>query len=224
MIPEMKSSGLYQDIMVIVDRIARNAESLVLNMDNNAAECYNAVVTKFTGGKRINFTSRQSYQTRCEAASIAYNTEPGQIQAYIHKKITNSSPGTFSKKYIRSLSQRKIWRKSRKSLFPIRRAAHVNAPADEEYGAVEESTDMSVEQYKQKEEEYLNLLKISPEEKLTIQLHTIGQSNNMLWRQERSFRLTASYFAFFAIGITDTITDTITDIVQYLAGCTLSMT
>ena len=82
-IPNMKNSGLYQDIMVIVDRKARNTESLILNMNNNAAECYNAVLVKFTGGKRINFSKKRSYQTRCEAAAISYNSTPGQLIRYI---------------------------------------------------------------------------------------------------------------------------------------------
>lgn len=59
----MKASGLYQDIMVTIGRVARNTESLILNMNNNAAECYNAVLVKFTGGKRIHFSGRRCYQT-----------------------------------------------------------------------------------------------------------------------------------------------------------------
>lgn len=195
-IPDMKDSGLYQDIMVIVDRIARNAESLVLNMNNNAAECYNAVLSKFIGGKRINFSARRSYQTRCEAAAISYNAAPGQLTRWIHKKAVNRSPGKHTKTYIKSLQLREKWKKSKRQLFPekFKKAKKVPEPADEEYGAVVEDKPLSAEEYKLKEGEMLLSISKSHEEIAEIQINTIGQRNSLLWRQERSVRLTASNF------------------------------
>ncbi|KAJ8888196.1 hypothetical protein PR048_007683 [Dryococelus australis] len=38
------------------EKVANNASSLILDVDNNMAENYNSVVAKFVGGKRINFS------------------------------------------------------------------------------------------------------------------------------------------------------------------------
>lgn len=195
-ITDMKNSGLYQDIMVVVGRVARHAESLILNMDNNAAECYNSVLAKFIGGKRINFSARRSYQTRCEAALISYNSNPGQLSAIIHKSVTNTSPGEHTKKYINSLTRAYNSRNCRKELFPkkFKKKKNSIAPADMEYGLVDDGETLSSEEIKVKETEFLASLKKSEDELNQIQIDTIGQSDNLLWRQERFNRLTASNF------------------------------
>lgn len=57
-----------------------------MNMDNNVVECYNTVLAKFTGSKRINFSSRLLHQTGCETALfVTPNIESGQISGYIRK-------------------------------------------------------------------------------------------------------------------------------------------
>ncbi|XP_057662428.1 uncharacterized protein LOC130897534 [Diorhabda carinulata] len=85
-VAEMKASGRFQDILYVAERVTRNAESLILNMDNNAAECYNSVVAKLVGGKRINYTARRSYATRCEVAAISYNVPAGEFPRLSIKK------------------------------------------------------------------------------------------------------------------------------------------
>jgi len=46
-------------------------------------------------GKRINFTQKQSYNTRVYAAIVSFNSG-GQFIREIHKKITEKSPGTYT--------------------------------------------------------------------------------------------------------------------------------
>lgn len=46
-----------------------------------------------TLGKRINFSQRQSYNTRVEAAVVSYNTS-GEFLRKLHKNVVNEkSPG-----------------------------------------------------------------------------------------------------------------------------------
>lgn len=57
-VPNLVKCGLFDDILPYCNRLSHNACRLLLNMSNNAAETYNAVVVKFIGGgeKRINFS------------------------------------------------------------------------------------------------------------------------------------------------------------------------
>lgn len=82
-------------------------------MDNNAAELYNSIVAKFVGGKRINFTSRRSYGTRCEVAAISYNVAPAELPRLIHKRVVKYSPGFYTKKVISARSKRQQWKAKR---------------------------------------------------------------------------------------------------------------
>lgn len=100
MINEVKSCGLLQNIDVVLRRLVHNADSLLLDMDNNAAECYNSVVAKFVGGKRIKFSNRGSYQLLCEAASLSFNVGAYEYTVVIHRAITRQSPGKFTRKFM----------------------------------------------------------------------------------------------------------------------------
>jgi hypothetical protein len=46
----------------------------LLDKASNRVKTFNSVIAKCTGGKRINFGLRGSYETRCNAAAVAFNT------------------------------------------------------------------------------------------------------------------------------------------------------
>jgi len=67
--------------------------------DSNRVETFNSVISKCTGEKRINFGLRGSYETRCNAAVVAFNSgeaisrlsdilisKPGEIALNLEKK------------------------------------------------------------------------------------------------------------------------------------------
>lgn len=64
---------LFEDVSKAVDNIVRKIGRLQRNVTTNFTERYMSVVSKFAGGKRINFTSGGSYQRRCLGAALAYN-------------------------------------------------------------------------------------------------------------------------------------------------------
>ncbi|KAJ8968814.1 hypothetical protein NQ314_002076 [Rhamnusium bicolor] len=72
-IPAMRECGLLDDIVVCFNRLVINANSLITNMDINIAEQHNAVVCKFIGGNRVNFSLKESYEACCEAAAVSFN-------------------------------------------------------------------------------------------------------------------------------------------------------
>jgi len=54
----MEACGLWQDIIAAKNLVAFHADSLIHNLNNNFVECYNSVVAKFIGGKRVNYSLR----------------------------------------------------------------------------------------------------------------------------------------------------------------------
>lgn len=85
--------AIVMEIDIIISRLANNAKSLILDVDNNICEQFNSVINKFLGGKRINYTQRHSYNTRILAAVFGFNSQE-YIRA-VKKHVTNTSPGKY---------------------------------------------------------------------------------------------------------------------------------
>jgi len=94
LVPDAEDSGLMGEIRKIVYRLSNNAESLIEDVDNNPCEQLNSLINKYIGGKRINFTQSHNYQTRIEAAVVAFNSK--NYLRTIQKKITTKSPGKIN--------------------------------------------------------------------------------------------------------------------------------
>lgn len=58
----------------ILARLVSNAKTLLLNKNSIVVEQFNGLVPKYVGGKRINFSSGSSYESRFYAAVIQQNT------------------------------------------------------------------------------------------------------------------------------------------------------
>lgn len=90
---EATNCGLMIDIGSVLRRVIDNSKSLLYDVDNNYCEQFNSIINKHIAGKRINFSQKQSYNTRVEAAVVSFNSG-GDFIRLIHKKLTNKSPGT----------------------------------------------------------------------------------------------------------------------------------
>lgn len=73
-----------REVKNIVLRLANNSYSLIQDVDNNLCEQFNSLINKFIGGKRINFSQRNTYTTRIEAAIVSFNSK--EYLQRIHKK------------------------------------------------------------------------------------------------------------------------------------------
>lgn len=92
LVPEAEKNGIMSEIQNIMSRLITNSESLLENKNNNICEQFNSIINKHTGGKRVNFSGRRSYNTRVEAAVIDFNSK--NFLRLIHKKHSNGfSPG-----------------------------------------------------------------------------------------------------------------------------------
>ncbi|KAF2891097.1 hypothetical protein ILUMI_15076 [Ignelater luminosus] len=70
---EVLEPKLLEEVSKTIDNIVRKIGRLQRNVTTNFAERYMSVVSNFTGGKRVNFTSGGSCQRRCLGAALAYN-------------------------------------------------------------------------------------------------------------------------------------------------------
>lgn len=93
MIEDAERSGLVSDISQLISRLVVNVDSLLMNVDNNVCEQFNSVINKYLAGKRINYSQRNSYNARVEAAVISCNSG-GKFLRLMHKNMVDEiSPG-----------------------------------------------------------------------------------------------------------------------------------
>lgn len=108
----METSGLYDVLQNINRRLAFNSGSLLHDVDTNSAESYNSVIAKFVGGKRLNFSLKGSYEMRCRAAAISYNTNGNFIRATLERLDPNGTTGLYLDNF---LERRSKARKTRRN-------------------------------------------------------------------------------------------------------------
>lgn len=64
---EVVNSTFWFRLKVIIGTTASKSQSPVEDVDTNSAERFNSVIAKFVGGKRVNFSFRRAYKSRCAA-------------------------------------------------------------------------------------------------------------------------------------------------------------
>lgn len=99
LVSDLRDCGIWTDIQQFLLSLIANAESLIIDVTNNTVEQFNNVIAKFIGGKRVNFTTRGSYQARCFGAVTSWNSELA-THSRIQKKIQGHSPGKYTKHFI----------------------------------------------------------------------------------------------------------------------------
>ncbi|KAG4076108.1 hypothetical protein HA402_011454 [Bradysia odoriphaga] len=88
-IPDMKKSGLYNNIMQALARLLENARSLLYNLNTNFPEQFNSIIAKHLGGKRVNYCTGLSYAGRVDCAAISFNT--GRLVGQMKKFLSGES-------------------------------------------------------------------------------------------------------------------------------------
>lgn len=90
-IPRFEQSPLFDPFMKALRALSYNAGSLIQDVDSNVVEQFNGIIAMLVGGKRVNFSLGNSYETRCFAAVIQFNTSRlhSQINKYIFNRESN---------------------------------------------------------------------------------------------------------------------------------------
>lgn len=191
-VPLLRETGIFEDIQRTVQRVANNSSSLILDVDNNVSELYNSIVAKIVGGKRVNFSLRGSYQTRCHAAAVSMNVK-SDLHRLIHKNSVNKSPGFHTKKFIerrkkRMVNRRRLHYKGSK----IRTSKKYEDNCDYGLGVSEIQEDMDENEFEKQKAEFIT--ELHNEDGKEIEETTREQSASFCWRSHRSKRLTSSFF------------------------------
>ncbi|KOB67837.1 hypothetical protein OBRU01_19203 [Operophtera brumata] len=143
-VPKLKTSTLWTRIRYIVSVVASNSRSLVYDVNSNRVECFNSVIAKLVGGKRINFSLRQTYQTRCNAAVVSFNTRKPVYT--LQKNILGFSPKCKSK----LLEERRLRKNILCNKYARRKIRFSSkAATDKHYGESCQKPDLATEEMKQ---------------------------------------------------------------------------
>jgi hypothetical protein len=185
LVPILKEKNFLGEIIFRNKRVAENSWSLLHNVTNNLAEAFNAVVGKYVGGKRINFSGGGGYTMRCEAAAVSFNSNRGFYHKELQDKILRNGAGKYTEKYCKKIV--KIRQRVRNRTYHKKNAAG----PDSNYGQCENIPDKSAEELKKAESTYLANLSKNIKE---IEEDTKQQAFSNSWRKERKKRITASNF------------------------------
>lgn len=186
---EILLSAFWLKIKAIVGCVASHSRSLINDVDSNDVERFNGIVAKFVGGKRINFSLKQSYQARCSAAVVSYNTKKPLYT--LQKSILGCSPSSGAKK----LEERRI-RKNElvKKYLRKKTRSKVLSKTDHNYGTNCSAPDMAIEELNKCKEVLLDDLKTFQKNRDKIERDTILQRDSSEWLELRRKMITASNF------------------------------
>ncbi|KAL4088881.1 hypothetical protein QTP88_023965 [Uroleucon formosanum] len=125
MIEDAERSVLMSDISQLLSRLVANVDSLLMNVDNNVCEQFNSVINKYLEGKRINYSQKNSYNARAEAALyhvIQMESEIGKtfLASSEKKRCQPKSKNLFSleirkKEKTRDQANSQIWHVERRN-------------------------------------------------------------------------------------------------------------
>lgn len=93
-VPQAIQNDMLMEINKATNQLVYNSKSLIVDVDNNICEQFNNIINKFIGGKRINLSQRNVYNTRVEATVISFNTN--EYLRDITKNIMHKSSGIIS--------------------------------------------------------------------------------------------------------------------------------
>lgn len=125
----------------------------MFDASNNTAESFNSVVAKFIGGKRINFCLRNSYQIRCNAAALSYNTRIPNSK--LHRTMYDCSPGRFNEKFhTRRIAVREAREKHRKKGQRKRLFVSAAQGSSKSYGVFAQKPDLDTNSFEEKKNNF----------------------------------------------------------------------
>lgn len=186
---QLVASGLLQAIENLCKKLSYHSRSLIHNVTSNIVESYNALVAKYVGGKRINFSLRRSYAGRCAAAVVSFNTVT--LLTKTHQVIFGTEPNTLISKLERRLHKNRI--RKPKTSFRQKKTI-VSVLKDPHYGVNAQQPDMSPDVFEDAKTAFLNDLKLSSAEREELERSTVLQRNSAEWMCKRRKLLTSSFF------------------------------
>ncbi|XP_031353734.1 uncharacterized protein LOC116178384 [Photinus pyralis] len=192
-VTDLKHTDLHEKLESFINVLVHHARSLIHDVDSNIVEHFNSIIAKYIGGKRVNYTKKRSYQSRCAAAVVAHNTK--QPLFTVKKYLSN---GLTPKRYAIKAELRSIRRNNLKKQKPkkpkCRDKENDRTSNNKDYGDSCKKPDLNLEDYELAKQIFLENLHKSDHEIEKIERATQTQESCSLWYIERRKRLTASKF------------------------------
>lgn len=187
-IAEVEHSALWFRLKVILQSVASKSRSLLEDVDTNSVERFNSIIAKFVGGKRINFTTRRAYQSRCNAAVVSYNTNRPLYT--LHKKMLGKSP----RNCIKRLDRKRDMKRKQANMIQRKKIRKRLFQQQNDYGSKVAAPDMSEEDYEKAKADFIKNLESLVSDRNGIQERTARQRESGEWLEIRKLLLTASNF------------------------------
>ena len=189
-IANLEKSGMLAVIQKVIDKLCTHADSLLYSYNSNSVESFNSIVAKLVGGKRINFSLKKGYETRCAGAVTQFNTK--QLHTKVHRKLFNSSPCKTVEKLEKQRTSENLKKRKRfKEMSNVPKKKRRAALPNEDYGPNAGFINADIDKIKQ---EFIDSLKLTTDARKQLEAATKAQASCSLWRLERAKRLTASNF------------------------------
>ncbi|XP_042912555.1 uncharacterized protein [Parasteatoda tepidariorum] len=197
----MMETGMLSDIQAIVQRVLiQSADSLIWNTTNNSAENYMSQFCKTSGGKRVDHSKAGGITRRAKIAALAYQEPAQKWLMSAHKCLNKKNPATPVREFVRRRQNFHLNRIRRRKLFCIeklrrlekRMSGHISKGGDKNYGDNCQKPDVSDETLTRLKSEFLFSLKVSSSSEL--ENATRKQSECPIWKEERSKRISSSFF------------------------------
>ncbi|KAL4721043.1 hypothetical protein ACJJTC_004139 [Scirpophaga incertulas] len=178
---DIQNSTFLFRINAIISNVASKSRSLIEDVDTNAVECFNNVIAKFIGGKRVNFALKRGYQGRCAAALVSFNSK--SAISSVQAAFTNKNPeGRVKEIERRRAHKRKLNienpTKKRRKLKEVNRMQH-------EYGPTSSAPDMPDDELNKAKEEFVKNLKVLTMNRHSIERSTVLQKDSSEWLEIR---------------------------------------
>lgn len=192
MVTDLKHFGIWDDICKARYLLTYHTESLLYGFNNNSAELYNSILTKFVGGKHVNFSLKGSYQLRCNVAITAYNSGSNRLSLF-NKHVTNKSPGKYTKMYIKRHKKTSDTRRRRRCLFNLpknKKQSSIFVGPDENYGNIlhDPLSELTLDEVHKLKNNFIESLKMTKEEHQNLEKKTKRHHECDEWHLERRKR------------------------------------
>lgn len=89
---------MFIDIFSGMSGVEYSARNLIDDIDRNAEINFNSVLARLVGGKRTNYFSRQSRETRCYGAIVSFNNT-ADYRTHVHQAVFCQNPRMYTKVY-----------------------------------------------------------------------------------------------------------------------------
>lgn len=162
---------------------------MLQDKDSNRVETFNSVISKCIGGKRINYGLRGSYEARCNAAVVAFNT--GNAISRLSEAL-NTKPGinaVYLETAKKTKAEQSCGKKKRPTSYYVKRAT-----ADKDYGPQSKKPDADPTEMKLRIAQHMDILHDWQRKREQIEEESREQAASNMWHYYRRKIITASHF------------------------------